>query len=139
MVEKKVGVDLSNDLAPAGFQLEGEEFRIVDKATLVEQYGIDPEASWALGEDRDYFVRRASDDPRRGISWYGVGAGRDPKKGETPTDLWTDETGSIMMGHLRVNVVSGRFQHITKGSYPESGSDGADPVFSFGTCRPYYD
>lgn len=140
VVEKKVGANVSNDLAPAGFYLEGEEFRIADKATAVEQYGIDLEHTWtATGEDRDYFVRKASDDPRSGFSWYGVKAARDTKKGETPTALWTDDTADALMGSLRVDVESGRFQHTAYGSYVWDGSEGADPVFSFGTCRPYYD
>ena len=141
VVEKKVGAKLKKDLKPTEFYLNDEEFRILDRQSIVKQYETDPrEGLWDFEKTASYYVRDASDDPREADSWFALEHPTDTEEGEAPASLWTDETATIFFGDLRMHVASGRFQHTKLGGYAWQGpAEGDDPVFAFGTCRPYYD
>ena len=140
-MEKKVGAKLEKDLKPTEFYLNDEEFRILDRPSIVKQYETDPrESFWDFDKTATYYVRVASADPREAQSWYTLDHPTDTKEGETPTSLWTDDTSTTFLGDLKMEVASGRFQHTYLGGYVFQGpAEGDDPVFAFGTCRPYYD
>ena len=140
VVEKKVGAKLEKDLKPTEFYLNDEEFRILDRQSIVKQYETDPrESFWDFEKTATYYVRKASADPREAGSWYARDH-PDTKEGETPKSLWTDDEATVFLGDLKMDVASGRFQHTVLGGYVDFGpAEGDDPVFAFGTCRPYYD
>ena len=140
IVERKVGAKLEKDLKPSEFYLSDEEFRILDHQSILKQYETDPRTSfWSFNNPARYYVREASADPRVADSWFALEQPAETE-GETPSSVWTDSTASTIMGHLAMDVESGRFQHTARGGYVWQGpADGDDPVFSFGTCRPYYD
>ena len=137
VMEKKVGAKLERDLKPMEFYLNDEEFRILDRPSIMKQYGVDPrEGIWDDDKTATYYVRKASQDPRK-QAWFPLEHSRSAKEGGPPRTMWTSDN---IIGPMKVHIESGRFQVIKAGSYVWDGPDeGADPWFGFGTCRPYYD
>ena len=134
-----MGVKLSKDLKPTEFYLEGEEFRIMDKESVLEIYKIDPSESilWGDAYDADFLLRKASSDPKEVSSWFGLDTFL---KESIVTSMWSLDATKIFLGSFIFQVESGRFQFTDEGGYAWNGpEEGSDPAFSFGKCRPYYD
>jgi hypothetical protein len=136
LTEKKVGAKVSQDLRPTAFYLDGEEFRVMDAASLLERYKVTPYTD----SEASYFMRKSSEDPKNGNNWFGLKMPFDTPNGGTPKSLWSEEFAKALLGSFIFHVESGRFQLTREGGYAWKGpEEGDDAAFSFGTCRPYYD
>ena len=139
VTEKKVGVDISDDFRPANLYLGREEFRVMDKESVLELYKVDPsEHLFPQHYDMDFLVRKVWSDPKNHQSWFGLDSnianvGLEDAK-------WSSDLTKTFFGSFIFHVESGRFQFMKEGGYAWGGpEEGGDPSFSFGTCRPYYD
>ena len=140
VTEKKVGAKLSKDLKPTEFYVDDEEFRVMDRESVLELYKIDP--STAFFDDhmeKDFLIRRASRDPRVVSSWLGLDISGG-QEGEASPYMYASDLTKTFLGGFDFDVQSGRFQFTQQGTYAWKGpEEGDDAAFSFGTYRPYYD
>jgi len=160
IVEYEGGVSHGkNSQRSTAFKVNGEEFRLLPRSNLpasaLELFNRFRKAEFSNYEDLDlegvkggvdekntYAVRDAASDPSSAGSWtpcnlttfsdfYGQ-----KQIVCTPRDNFPDKL-------FRLNLDTKKFVRVYLGSWDappfKDGYYGDDSVFSFGTCRPYYD
>ena len=135
------------------YKPNGEEFRLLPRLSLPESVvsfwdtlGINQPDIQVLKsgnlEKNTYWFRYAENNPSEKFSWHGCNL-------STATDLY--EQKRIVCGAdsnfpfdlFRLNIETLKLVYVYLGSWDDrplkEGYFGDDSVFSFGTCRPYYD